>query len=242
MADRPHQTTGSAAAVKDTIYVRNLRLAAVFERDAWGRPGKTQPVVICLQLHMDTSKTGSSDNLQHSFSYGQICKDLTSAVEAKTFVDIDRLTNALCEAARSWPGQEIHGQVLLPKAFLRVEGGFRKHFARFKLPEGDWELLEDRWVVEGIKAACIIGVNAHERLEKQTVNVDLTVSWTRLPQASGQRSLLRLSMEQWQALIKRMLEVRGVTVSARIYKSLSQRTDCRGFHVRNTRGFGLTPC
>lgn len=157
---------------------------------------------------MDTSKTGSSDNLQHSFSYGQICKDLTSAVEAKTFVDIDRLTNALCEAARSWPGQEINGQVLLPKAFLRIEGGFRKHFARSKLPEGEWGLLEDRWVVEGIKAACIIGVNAHERLEKQTVNVGLTVSWTRLARASDQGSLLPLSTEQWQALVKRVLVVR----------------------------------
>lgn len=191
---------------------------------------------------MDTSKTGNSDDLLHSFSYGQICKDLTSTIDAKTFVDIDRLTNALCGAARPWPGQKINGQVLLPKAFLRVDGGFRKHFARSELPDGDWEPLEDRWVVEGIKAACIIGVNAHERLEKQTVNVDLTVSWTKSAQASGQRSLLPLSTEQWQALVKRVLEVRRVTVSARIYKPLSQRTDHRGFHFRNTRGIGLTPC
>lgn len=243
MADRPfHQTSGSAAAIKDTIYVRNLRLAAVFERDAWARPSKTQPVIICLQLQLDTSQTGSSDNLQHSFSYGQICKEITSAVDAKNFVDIDGLTNALCEAARLWPGQEIAGQVLLPKAFLRVDGGFLKHFARFKSPKGGWERLEDRWVIEGIKAACIIGINPHERLEKQTVHVDLIVSWTRLAQASGQRSLLRLSTEQWQGLVKRVLEVRQLTVSNRMYKSLRQCTGCRGIHVRNTRGFGLTPC
>lgn len=235
MADKSDDRTGeSVAAVRDTIYVRNLRLAAVFERDAWGRPSKTQPVMICLQLHIDTSKTGDFDDLLHSFSYGQICKDLTSTVDAKTFVDIDRLTNAVCEAARPWPGQKIKGQVLLPKAFLRVDGGFRKHFARLELPNGDWEPLEDRWMVEGIKAACIIGVNAHERLEKQTVNVDLTVSWTSLTQASGQRSFLPLSTEQWQALVKRVLEVRPVTVSARMYKSLSQRTDRRGFDIRNT--------
>ena len=209
MADKPdHRTSESAAAVEDTVYVRNLRLAAVFERDAWGRPSKTQPVIICLQLQLDTSKTGSSDDILHSFSYGQICKDLTLAVDAKTFVDIDRLTNALCEAARPWPGQKINGQILLPKAFLRVDGGFRKHFARLKLPDGDWEVLENRWVVEGIKAACIIGINAHERLEKQTVNVDLTVSWTRLAQESGPRSSSRLLMEQWQALVKTVLEVR----------------------------------
>lgn len=209
MADKSgHQTSESASAIKDTIYVRNLRLAAVFERDAWGRPGKTQPVIICLQLHMDTSHTGNSDDLQHSFSYGQICKDLTSAVDAKDFVDIDRLTNALCETARPWPGQEIYGQVLLPKAFLRVDGGLRKHFGLFKKPDGEWGMLEDRWAVEGIKAACIIGVNAHERLEKQTVNVDLAVSWTCLAPASGQRSLLGLSTENWQALAKIVLEVR----------------------------------
>lgn len=208
MAHSPHfQTNGSATAIEDTIYLRNLRLSTVVGVDAWGRPGKAQPVIICIQLHMNTSQTGSSDDLQYSFSYGQMCKDVTSAIDHVSFEDIDQLSIGLAKAAHSWPGETMTGQVMLPKAFLRVDGGFSNQFDLVKQSPGHWKFLDHRWIVNGIKAACIIGVNAHERLEKQTVNIDLTILLNGSGLESDQGFTPFFQTERWQALIKEVLKV-----------------------------------
>ena len=216
----PEHSSGAAAAIEDTIYLRNLRLSAIVGPDAWGRTGKSQPVVICIQLHLDTSQTGISDDLQHSFSYGQMCKVITSTVDGNNFGDIDHLTSELGKAAQLWPGKTIHGQVMLPKALLRVDGGFGKDFVLAKQPLGEWMVPVHRWVIKGIKAACIIGVNAHERLEKQAVNIDVSVSGKELVQGF-------LTNEQWRALVKQVLEVRDDTLTTsighiikKVYRSL----------------------
>ena len=159
-------------AACDAIYLRNLRLSAEVEPDAWSRYGKSQPVIINLQLHLDTSRSGISDDLQYSFSYGQMYKDVSSAIDGGRF-DYVSLVTELIKAAWHWPGKSVDCRVMLPKALLRVEEGISLQFQMVKLAGEAWTLSTIDWSIKGLKTACIIGVNAHERLEKQTVNVEI---------------------------------------------------------------------
>lgn len=122
MDDAPRPSSGSKPPITncDTIYLRNLRLSANVEPDAWGRCGKSQPVIINLQLHLDTSRSGISDNLQHSFSYGQMCKDLMFEVDGGNF-DFNSLGDQLFQVASRWLGESVDCKLTLPKALLLVE-------------------------------------------------------------------------------------------------------------------------
>lgn len=205
MANEASPFSGSADSAEDTIYLRRLRLSAVVGYDAWGRPGKAQPVVICIQLNLDTSKTSNSDDLQFSFSYGQMCKEVTSAVDGKSFQDVASLVYELREAARVWPGKTIQCQISLPKTLLRVDGGLTGDFVLVRSSDF-WDVSSRRYVIKGAKAACIIGVNAHERLEKQTVNVDLIISGEGT-QYSRNRFIPFSDNQNPQDLVKSVLEV-----------------------------------
>jgi dihydroneopterin aldolase len=86
---------------------------------------------------------------------------------------------------------EVEVGLHLPKAILRADGGL-KYQATMRLPRkktdpGD-EIHENNvvdalWVeeqefrIEGIRCYCILGVNPHERLEKQAVVITLVFRW-----------------------------------------------------------------
>ena len=196
MARRVGHSSRSATAIEDTIYLRNLCLSAVVGLDAWGRPGKSQPVIMRIQLHIDTTQTGISDDLKHSFSYGQMCKDIITAIDGNEFRSILELMSCMGTAADLWPGQTITGHIVLPKAFLRVSGGLSVNFVLSKHSSSQWNLSTHELAVKGIEAACIIGINPHERLEKQAVSIDLIATMKKL----------FVPVERWQALVKEVLK------------------------------------
>lgn len=230
----PHQILGQAAHSQDTIYLRNLRLPAVVGPDAWGRPGKTQPVIISMSLFLDTSQTGSSDDLSQSFSYGQMSRDVMAILDGRDFEGVDHLILELAKAARFWPGEAIRSHISLPKAFLRVDGGFSREVTLAKQPEGQWLLLSSECVIKGMKASCIIGINPHERQEKQAVSIDLTVPFMcgDLDQADA------IKVENLQAMVKQVLLV-SYPILLHVDRQLIKHTGGRSFGIRNTRGLGL---
>ena len=164
-----------SSGLKDSIYLRNLQLSAVIERDAWGRADKSQPVLISLRLHRDTSRAGGSDAVGDTFSYGQMCKDVSRVIEGKTFHDFQEIIVGIGMLSNTWAGDRLEYQVTLPKGLLRVEGGLCRDVVMQRDSMSDWRLCSSRWTARKIKAACIIGVNPHERLVKQAVNIDICV-------------------------------------------------------------------
>lgn len=160
---------------KDVIYLRNLQLSAVVGDDAWGRSGKSQPVMLSLRLHRDTLLAGNSDDVLDTFSYGRMCKDVTAAVDGKNFVGLGAINSVVGQLAETWAGESLECQALLPKGLLRVEGGFGRNTVMRRYGPNQWRPLSSQWTVQRIKAACIIGVNPHERLYKQAVSIDVRV-------------------------------------------------------------------
>lgn len=167
----------------DTISLRNFHMTAVIGPDAWNRSGKLQPIVLTLKLLVDTTSAGSSDEIASTFSYGQMCKDV-AVLSDRHFRSVGHLTKELgmIAIAQTWPGENLQISLVAPKALLRVEGGLgrevtlRKQWIETgttKQPAYDWEMQV--WLIKQLKVACIIGVNPHERLEKQQVTINLEI-------------------------------------------------------------------
>lgn len=168
------------ASVKtlDTITLRNLHTACCIGPDAWSRPGKQQPLILNLNLHLDTRTAAVSDDIANTFSYGTMCKDVLSVVEGGHFDSIGELMGRIAQVAASWPGEALRVEVRATKALLRVEGGL-EYEVLFRKGEGGgagrWKGRRREWGILGLKAACVVGVNPHERLEKQGVVVELRI-------------------------------------------------------------------
>ncbi|MCJ1464617.1 trifunctional dihydropteroate synthetase [Pseudocyphellaria aurata] len=204
--------TPSSPRHLDLIYLRNLQLSAVIGPDAWNRPDKPQPIVLSLQLQFDITSAGSSDDIKNTFSYGQLCKDVTAKLDGKAFTSIDHLTLDLASLADNWPGETLKLQALAPKGMLRVEGGFGREFFLRRveskthgLKSLSWHVESHEWVVKGLKLACIIGVNPHERLEKQNLSIDLRIQGE--AEITDYTLQIKGGFETWRRLIKRLCDV-----------------------------------
>ena len=196
----------------DTISLRNFHMTAAVGPDAWNRSGKLQPIVLTLKLLIDTTSAGKSDEIGHTFSYGQMCKDV-ALLSGNHFRSIDDLMHHLLATAVSaqWPGDSLQISLVAPKALLRVEGGLGREVTLRKQLLGEqptWTSDRQMWLIKQLKVACIIGVNPHERLEKQQVIIDLEIL--------GQHGIEKnLNAEQdgdktgmWVTLVSRLCNVR----------------------------------
>lgn len=203
---------GSVYSHLDTVYLHNLELSAVIGPDAWNRPDKPQPIILSLQLQIDNTSAGNVDDIRNTFSYGQICKDVMAKLNSKTFMSIDHLTSELAGLADNWPGEALTVQALAPKAMLRVEGGFGREFALRRIEiktHGfktlNWHVGSHEWVIKGLKLACIIGVNPHERLEKQNISIDIRIQGE--AEVADYSLQIKGGFETWRQLVKRICDV-----------------------------------
>ena len=198
--------------MSDEIYIQNLRLSAIVGPDAWHRPNKPQPLTLSARLLINTSAAGSSDDIRETVSYGEICKVVTALIEReKAFHCIEQLgwkITALAEKQK-WGGERFEIEVTLPKGLLRAEGGigFRCCVVRDPDDQGTEPQWDDgkeyEWLIKDLNLACVIGVNPHERVEKQAVVVNL-----RILSCFMDEDEVDHSQTHWQKLVKRNCEVR----------------------------------
>ena len=211
------QTTRISAPPQflDTILLRGLRLTTTFLADAWGRQSKVQPITLDIALSLDTTSAASTDDIDATFSYGTLCSSITSKIsEGSFFFSLDDLTSILTSFAEDWPGEALKIHVVAPKAILRAEGGLsREIFLKRRsnavsggpIAFSKWHLEQHFWAIKGLKLACIIGVNAHERLEKQAVVLDVDIGGEE--DESLYEKQTKDGHAMWRCLGKRICEV-----------------------------------
>lgn len=191
----------------DTITLRNLRTHAIVGLDAWSRPSKPQPVVLSLSLGVDTEPAGRSDDVADTVNYGGVCKEVLAAVEGRSFGGIEGLVDKVVEVGGGWRGESLEVRARAGEGLLRCEGGLER-----------WVVLRrgrggrQGWWVGGLKVACVVGVNAHEREEKQTVVVELGVEgteeelarWTAVCRKEGDEGM---GGRVWRDMVRRVCGV-----------------------------------
>ncbi|EEP82482.1 predicted protein [Uncinocarpus reesii 1704] len=182
----------------DYINLRNIRfpLPLAFTPDAWNRPKKPQPAVISLRVAVPRSliKVASEvDDTPSTLNYSALYRRLESAIRTRvasaTAPDAGEDGNLylgglidLCEEAARAEQDELLSRygmeraeclsvetvLYFPKAVLRAAGGLRC------VGSSTGRGREKReCTIENIRCYCIIGINEHERLEKQAVDITL---------------------------------------------------------------------
>ena len=187
--------------MSDTIYLRNLHLSAAVGPDRWHRSGKRQPAILSLRLKYSVLDAAAKDDVAKTLNYGTLCGKVIEFVDANSGKwALRECAYELGRMVGTWaydvPGEEPKGEVqveiLLPKGALRVEGGLG-----IELSMKGYEVTAQVFIVKELRVPCIIGVNAHERVEKQIVVINLRMSGVR-------RSDLQLN---GQPMVKAVAEV-----------------------------------
>ena len=199
-------------AGRDIIFLHNLHLSTVTGPDAWKRPGKKQPLILSIRCECPLQEAGILDDITQTLSYGQICKDLTSEIEGQDWPSIGHLVRAMPRIANGWPVRSRKELTFrLPAALLRAEGGLvvRATLEWMHLQNGHafsgWAAAGE-WAVKRLKVACIIGVNPHERLEKQDVVIDISSNTVPLYDLCEDEALMA-ETERWRQMVTRTYEV-----------------------------------
>ena len=193
----------------DFICLRNLHLSAVVGLDAWERKSKPQPVILSLRMQADLNNAGTSDNINQTTSYGRMCKDITDFVATHDrFTNLEDMSLWICKLAhkKKWGGSCIYLDINLPKGSLRAENGLSfDTVCTLSSDLDECQISNDarEFYINNLRLACIVGVNAHERLTKQFVLVSLAIRDT--SSAVEQRGWSHES--HWQGLIRAVIEV-----------------------------------
>ena len=162
----------------DVVVLRNLHFELAVGLDAWHRRGKPQPVLVSLEIGSGVAiqNAAAGDDVSKALDYGKLFKLIHGklTVSNTQFRDVHALHDAVRNCIASNVCVKI--EITLPKALLRAEGGLT--YARIEEYKDDYLLPVETLSIMGIRCACIIGVNPHERIEKQVVVVDLIFTET----------------------------------------------------------------
>ena len=201
----------------DVVLLRNLRFELAVGSDAWHRRGKPQPVTISLEIGSGVAiqNAAAGDDVSKALDYGKLYKLIYRKLTTSNthFRDVHALQDAVRSCIASNISVKI--EINLPKALLRAEGGLT--YSRVEEYKDDYLLPVETLRISGIRCACIIGVNPHERLEKQVVIVGLIFTETS-EGAPSSAAAHKVPADKYQAITADVVEVR--------YSSRSPLEDC----------------
>ncbi|KAJ3800026.1 Dihydropteroate synthase [Lentinula aff. detonsa] len=174
----------------DLIRVNDLLVTVLLHTGSrWPSKGSkptAQPVHISLAIPHDISSTARYDDLSRSINYSSLASTLRTCIspivasqehafeslEQLLFRCFDLLLTPGSTSSPRLPGAQIKIVQLKPPLHckkLAIEGeGTRE-------PDASWKLTKIRHIVEDLECQPIIGVNPAERLERQTVRINITV-------------------------------------------------------------------
>lgn len=78
----------------DTLYIEQLELTTIVGVYAWEHH-QPRPIVLDLELDVDTREAASSDHLRDTVDYKQVCDDIAKLVDKQHFQLIEALAEAI---------------------------------------------------------------------------------------------------------------------------------------------------
>jgi dihydroneopterin aldolase/2-amino-4-hydroxy-6-hydroxymethyldihydropteridine diphosphokinase/dihydropteroate synthase len=198
-------------SVGDTIRVNDLLLTIRLATGAhWPqtRGAVEQPVLVSLAIPHDVRQTAWTDHLGHSVNYSTLSKTLRHSLELKNTFDsleafavhiFDTLLSTESEASES-PIHELRVKIIQLKPPLHVKLT-RLEAVATVVQHGSWSVSHIKHFIEDLECHTIIGVNPHERDEKQVVKLNISI----------EECFQDLSKENWvdfRGLTRALYEVR----------------------------------
>lgn len=142
-------------------------------------------MILSLRLKYNIKNAAAKDDVSQTLNYGTLCNKIMDVSKDNSGRwALREFAIQLCRSIQLWvknvdPGREqdrvVSVEILLPKGALRVEGGLGIELSMC----GPTETETEFFIVKGLRVPCIIGVHPHEKVEKQTVAIDLKLSGLR---------------------------------------------------------------
>ena len=158
----------------DTIILRDLKFELAIGLDAWHRPGKAQPVLLTINLQPRPNFEAAAleDDVNQTLDYGKLYKNINANIRDKQYGNIHGLMLDLVKIIDGY--KLLNVDIVLPKAVLRLNEGLHYHL---RVDRSVPDNVDATWslAIKKIACTCIIGVNPHERVHKQTLYFDLVL-------------------------------------------------------------------
>lgn len=209
----------------DEVIVKGIQFEAAVGLDIWHRPHKPQPVV--LEIHLTPygglEACANEDSVAHTIDYGKLYKALKAGVFGQNFESVTKLYQAIKQSIPETPAWLI--RISLPKAILAAREGVEFTWTGETDSSGLVIVLQ-QMKIPGIECNCIIGVNSHERLEKQRLSIDIVT--TGLENRLSQSMHAGVSLDPsprlaYQDVTQEVVEVRSTCQICRYMLILSAR-------------------
>lgn len=193
----------------DVVFIKGITFEAVVGPDAWHRPNKAQPVVVNVRLSPATGlhTAAQEDDVSYTINYGTLYKSLMLSLANQIFESVQTLYQTIrsqLPATKSWTIT-----VKLPKAILLAEDGVTFEWTSVSGDDGV-QLIVQSMQIANIVSRCIIGVNSHERMEKQQLKISVLIKGleNRLsPSMLAGVKVDAISVPVYQSLTKDIFEV-----------------------------------
>ncbi|TVY41263.1 Folic acid synthesis protein [Lachnellula subtilissima] len=230
-----------------TIRVRNLQTSLVVGRDAWGREGKAQPVLISasVSLREPFQSASNEDAVTGStVHYGILSKKILDSCKLfsetseettpKTLSDLAReiesgltreqvASSGLTPAPALLPSSIVkllEIKIMLPKASLLGEGVSLTDLSLYAHSEEGSGSAEKTYVLtlHNLKIPTLIGVNPNERLSKQLVVATIKIDGIYPPASHFYHVLEEIVVKTIEESSFQTLEALAMHVGERIMK------------------------
>ncbi|KAL9619941.1 MAG: hypothetical protein Q9160_005498 [Pyrenula sp. 1 TL-2023] len=161
----------------DQVYIRGLRRDIVVGRDAWGRSGKEQPVIINARIYTANAvkDAAQTDDIALGIDYSKLCKTLGSLMTNSESL------HALAQSiATQLPHHDnITLEITLPRGVPHSPAGITYTTEYLLLtPPSNWRLHSLTALIPSLQVSCIIGIHPHERTHKQPISISLSFGTT----------------------------------------------------------------
>ncbi|KAI5967943.1 FOL1 [Candida margitis] len=160
----------------DLVFVKEISATAITGKDAWNRP-TPQPITISVFLNTDFHKASVTDNLKYSVNYAVLTRHISDFIksnEHKNFKSLGSIAEAVSQIALDEKngGSEVAKVVIKsPKSEIRADSVEYELIRSKNNPSANF----DSYNVTKLRLLTIIGVFTFERLQKQIVDVDLSI-------------------------------------------------------------------
>ena len=156
----------------DTVILRDLRFDLAIGRDAWRRPGKTQPVSITLSIlpKKNFEAAALEDDVNLTLDYGKLYKKVSGTIKDKQYGNVQGFMIELASIIDEY--KLLNVDIVQPNALLEAAGGLHHHL---RIDRSVPDHVDATWsvAIKQISCSCIIGVNPHERMYKQRLMFDV---------------------------------------------------------------------
>jgi FolB domain-containing protein len=198
----------------NSVFLKDMPFMLSVGKDAWERQSKAQPVNITLRVdHVNSmNEAAASDDVSKCLDYGKLYKRIQSNLHLnETYTSVQNVA-ALVLSSVQTPGVSALIQIDLPKAALRAEGGF-SYTLEENSADQEPRIKRETVHVRGIKCACIIGVNPHERRDEQIVVVQLTFradskTLSEFPAPVSKVFATEIAVDRYNVIINAVVKVR----------------------------------